>query len=57
MIAAEQQVPEIKAATPVLNLHERIAAGGDKELDILVLGVDPSYKRSSADAGGDRKVL
>jgi putative ABC transport system permease protein len=44
MIAAEQQVPEIKAATPVLNLHERIAAGGDKELDILVLGVDPSYK-------------
>src|SRR5271165_4484721 len=44
MIAAEQQVPEIKAATPVLNLHERIAAGGDKELDILVLGVDASYK-------------
>src|SRR5450631_4950391 len=36
MVAAEQQVPEIKAATPVLNLHERIAAGGDKELDILV---------------------
>src|ERR1035438_1974277 len=33
MVAAEQQVPEIKAATPVLNLHERIAAGGDKELD------------------------
>ena len=25
MIAAEQQVPAIKAATPVLNLHERIA--------------------------------
>ena len=44
MVAAEQQVPEIKAATPVLNLHERIAAGGDKELDILVLGVEPSYK-------------
>ncbi len=44
MIAAEQQVPEIKAATPVLNLHERIAAGGDKETDILVLGVEPSYK-------------
>src|SRR5271165_7176800 len=44
MVAAEQQVPEIKAATPVLNLHERIAAGGDKEIDILVLGVEPSYK-------------
>src|SRR5215831_173522 len=37
MIAAEQQVPEIKAATPVLNLHERIGTGGGKETDILVL--------------------
>jgi len=45
MAAAQQQVPEIKAATPVLNLHERIAARGGKELDILVLGVDPSYEQ------------
>ena len=44
MIAAEQQVPEIKAATPVLNLHERIGTGGGKEVDILILGVDPVYK-------------
>ena len=44
MIAAEQQVPAIKAATPVLNLHERIATRGDKELDILTLGVEASYK-------------
>jgi putative ABC transport system permease protein len=44
MVAAEQQVPGIKAATPVLNLHERIATRGDKEIEILVLGVDPSYK-------------
>ena len=44
MIAAEQQVPEIKAATPVLNLHERISTGGGKELDILILGVEPNYK-------------
>jgi len=44
MIAAEQQVPEIKAATPVLNLHERISTGGGKEIDILILGVEPSYK-------------
>src|SRR5215468_8230836 len=34
MIAAEQQVPEIKAATPVLNLHERISTGGGKETEI-----------------------
>src|SRR5208283_2459272 len=45
MAAAQQQVPEIKAATPVLNLHERIAARVGKELDILVLGVDPSYEQ------------
>jgi len=44
MIAAEQQVPEIKAATPVLNLHERISTGGGKEIDVLILGVDPNYK-------------
>jgi len=44
MIAAEQQVPEIKAATPVLNLHERISTAGGKETDILVLGVDPNYQ-------------
>jgi len=44
MIAAEQQVPEIKAATPVINLHELISTGGGKETDILVLGVDPNYK-------------
>ena len=45
MAAAEQQVPEIKAATPVLNLHERIVVSGGKELDILVLGVDPNYQQ------------
>src|SRR5271166_653108 len=44
MIAAQQQVPEVKAATPVLSLQVRIAAGGAKETDVLVLGVDPNYK-------------
>lgn len=44
MIAAEQQVPGIKAATPVLNLHERMGTGGGKETEILILGVDPSYQ-------------
>jgi putative ABC transport system permease protein len=44
MIAAQQQVPGIKAATPVLNLHERISTGGGKETDVLILGVDPTYK-------------
>src|SRR5208283_2245711 len=44
MIAAQQQVPGIKAATPVLNLHERMSTGGGKETEVLILGVDPSYE-------------
>jgi putative ABC transport system permease protein len=44
MIAAEQQVPEIKEASPVLNMHARIAVGSGQEQEILVLGVDPQYK-------------
>ena len=43
MIAAEQQVPGIKEASPVLNMHQRIVVGEGKEQDLLVLGVDPQY--------------
>ena len=43
MTAAQYQVPGIKAASPVLNLHDRITARGGKERDILVLGVSPEY--------------
>jgi putative ABC transport system permease protein len=45
MTAAQQQVPGIQGASPVLNLHEHIAIGGGKERDILILGVDPDYQR------------
>lgn len=45
MIAVQQQVPEVKAATPVLNLHERISTGGGKEKEVLILGVDPAYEQ------------
>lgn len=44
MIAAEQQVPGIKEASPVLNMHQRMLIGAGKEQDILVLGVDPQYQ-------------
>jgi putative ABC transport system permease protein len=37
------QVPGIQAASPMLEMHDRIAVRG-KERDILVLGVDPEYK-------------
>src|SRR5205807_4812398 len=43
MKAVQQQVSGITAASPMLELHERIAVGGGKERDILVLGVDPAY--------------
>ncbi len=44
MTAVEQQVPGVKEASVVLNLHERITLNGGKEQDILVLGVNPEYR-------------
>ncbi|MCU1284158.1 MAG: efflux pump, inner rane subunit [Acidobacteriales bacterium] len=44
MRAVRQQVAGIQAASPMLELHDRISIGGGKERDILVLGVDPEYK-------------
>jgi putative ABC transport system permease protein len=43
MRAIQEQVPGIQAASPMLELHDRIAVGGGKERDILVLGVSPQY--------------
>jgi putative ABC transport system permease protein len=43
MRAVEQQVPGIKAASPVLNLHQFFTSGGGRERDVLILGVDPAY--------------
>ena len=43
MKAVQQQVPGIQAASPMLELHDRIAVGGGRERDILVLGVSPQY--------------
>jgi putative ABC transport system permease protein len=43
MKAVEERVPGIKAASPMVELHDRIAVGGGKERDILILGVSPQY--------------
>jgi len=43
MNAVQQQVPGIQAASPMVELHDRIAIGGGKERDLLVLGVSPPY--------------
>jgi putative ABC transport system permease protein len=41
--AVREQVPGIQAASPMLQMNDRIAVQG-KERDILVLGVDPEYQ-------------
>jgi putative ABC transport system permease protein len=43
MNAVREQVPGIRAASPMVQLNDRIAIGGGKERDILVLGVSPEY--------------
>ncbi|GAC1432286.1 MAG: ABC transporter permease [Terriglobales bacterium] len=43
MQAAEQAVPGIVAASPVIPLSERVPIGGGKERDIQILGVYPEY--------------
>jgi len=43
MNAVQQEVPGIRAASPMLEMHDRIGVGGGKERDILVLGVSPQY--------------
>ncbi len=43
MVAVEQQVPGVHAASPVLNLHEPILVGNGRQRDMLILGVNPEY--------------
>jgi len=41
--AVREEVTGIRAASPMVELHDRIAVGGGKERDIMVLGVSPEY--------------
>lgn len=41
--AAEDEVPGIVSASPVVNMSDRIPVGGGKERDIQILGVYPQY--------------
>jgi len=45
MFAVQQQVPGLKAASPLAEVRDRIAVGGGKERDIRVLGVAPEYRQ------------
>jgi len=44
MRAAQEEVPGIVAASPVVTLDDRIPVGGGKERDIIILGVYPEYR-------------
>ena len=43
--AIREQVSSVVAASPTVALGDRISLGGDKQSDILVLGVDPDYSK------------
>ncbi|HZQ90422.1 MAG TPA: ABC transporter permease [Terriglobales bacterium] len=44
MRAVQEQVPGLRAASPMMELQERIPVGGGKERDVQVLGVSPDYR-------------
>jgi putative ABC transport system permease protein len=41
--AVRQQVPNITASSPMIELHDRITVPGGRERDVLVLGVSAEY--------------
>jgi putative ABC transport system permease protein len=43
--SVQQSVPGIAAATPVVQLNDRVATGSGKERDLVILGVAPDYSR------------
>ncbi|HSE47776.1 MAG TPA: ABC transporter permease [Terriglobales bacterium] len=45
MLAVQNQVPGIQAASPMTEMRDRITVRGGKEREILVLGVSPDYKQ------------
>jgi putative ABC transport system permease protein len=44
MQAAEETVPGIVSASPVVDLNERVPVGNGKERDLQILGVYPQYR-------------
>ena len=43
MHAVQQEVPGVQAASPMIELHERIPVGDGRERDTLILAIDPDY--------------
>jgi len=44
MQAAQESIPGIVSASPVLDLNERVPVGNGKERDLQILGVYPQYR-------------
>jgi putative ABC transport system permease protein len=44
MQAVQQQVLGIAAASPMIELHDRIGTGSGRQRDIVILGVSPQYR-------------
>ena len=44
LMAVRNEVPSVVAASPVIDLNDRIPVGGGKERDIHILGVSPDYR-------------
>src|SRR5512140_1934713 len=44
MIAVDHQALGMRAASPMVQLHDRIPAGEGKERDVMILGVAPDYR-------------
>ena len=44
LTAIRSEVPSVVAASPVIDLSDRIPVGGGKERDIHILGVSPEYR-------------
>lgn len=45
VLAVQQQVPSVVAASPTVTLGDRISVGQGKQRDILIIGADPAYVR------------
>jgi len=45
MLAVDEDVPEIAASSPILQMHDRINVGSGIQQDVLVLGVMPPYRQ------------
>jgi putative ABC transport system permease protein len=59
--AVQQEVPGIQAASPMVEIHDRVSVGAGRERDIQVLGVSTQYSTvrnlsQSAAVGKDIKI-